>query len=272
MTKQKEKTPYTFNDLVNVMKALRTPETGCPWDLEQDFDSIVPYTIEEAYEVEDAIKRKDFENLREELGDLLFQPIFHAQMASEDNLFNIYDIIHDVTDKMITRHPHVFGDATAQTGADVDQIWDAQKSKEKGRNNQNSILDDVPRAFPALLRAQKLQKKVAKVGFEWPDISGVIAKLDEELDELKQARHSGDAAHHAEEIGDVFFVLVNYARMHGLNAEEIMRAANDKFERRFRAVENAVKVDENKALKDCTLEELEAQWQAVKKAEKNAEA
>ena len=263
---------YTFEDLIEVMKALRTPETGCPWDLEQSFDTIAPYTIEEAYEVEDAIKRKDYENLREELGDLLFQPIYHAQMASEENLFSIHDIIHDVTDKMITRHPHVFGDASAQTGADVDAIWDAQKSKEKNKTGKQSILDDVPRAFPALLRAQKLQKKVAKVGFEWPDITGVLDKLNEEINEMNEARQSGNPGHHAEEIGDVLFVLVNYARMHGLNAEEIMRGANDKFERRFRAVEKAVTVDTTKPLHECTLEELEAHWQTVKAAEKSAEA
>lgn len=262
------KSRYFFEDLIAVMARLRDPNGGCPWDIEQNFDTIAPYTIEEAYEVEDAIKRKDFRHLREELGDLLFQSIYHAQMAKEAGHFTIDDVVHDVTAKMIFRHPHVFGDQTAQNAADVNAIWDQQKDKEKAASD-SSILADIPRAFPALLRAQKLQKKAAKVGFEWPDISGVIDKLDEEIAELREAQEQASPTAIAEELGDVFFVLVNYARMSGFNAEEIMRAANDKFERRFRAVEQALK-EKNIALKETSLEVMEAEWQAVKKLEKQA--
>lgn len=259
---------YSFADLIDVMARLRDPNGGCPWDLEQNFDTIAPYTIEEAYEVEEAIKRKDFQNLREELGDLLFQPVYHAQMASELGHFTINDVIHDITSKMIARHPHVFGEAAAGTPADVDVIWDQQKAKEKPAET-NSVLDHIPRAFPALLRAHKLQKKAAKVGFEWPDIGGVIDKLDEEITELNEAMQSGDAQHVAEELGDVLFVLVNYARMSGMNAEDIMRAANDKFERRFRALEAGLKA-KGLTLEDAKLDQMEDQWQTVKQQEKSS--
>jgi len=252
---------YTLPDLIKVMAKLRDPNSGCPWDLEQNFKSIAPYTIEEAYEVADAIERNDMTNLREELGDLLLQPIYHAQMAAEDNHFTIHDVIHDITAKMIHRHPHVFGTDTAATAQDVNAIWDAKKKEEKGA--QKSILDDIPRNFPALLRAHKLQKKAAKLGFEWPDITGVLDKLEEEINELREASESGQKDKIADELGDVMFVLVNYARMSGMNAEDIMRQANAKFERRFRYVENNI---EN--LETATLDDMETQWQAAKKSEK----
>ena len=256
---------HAFDDLIAVMKALRSPETGCPWDLEQDFASIAPYTIEEAYEVADAIAKNDRVALREELGDLLFQPIYHAQMAAEEGAFDIHDVIHDVTAKMIHRHPHVFGDEAAASAGDVDQIWDAQKDKEKTIGGR-SILDDVPLAFPALLRAHKLQKRAAKVGFEWPDIAGVREKLTEELAELAEAEQAGSREEIADELGDLFFVLVNYARMSGYNAEDLTRAANDKFERRFRAVEDAF-ARRGQSMKGATLDEMEAEWQRVKAGE-----
>jgi len=248
------------------MQQLRTPETGCPWDLDQDFDSIVPYTIEEAYEVENAIKNKDYNNLKEELGDLLFQPVFHAQIAKDQNLFDIQDVIHDVTHKMIERHPHVFGDIDARTASDVDQIWETQKSKEKSTATE-SILDTVPRNFPALLRAHKLQKKAAKVGFEWDNINGVVDKIEEEIAELKSALAAKDESNIKEELGDLFFVMTNFARMSGFNAEEITRGANDKFERRFRHIEQALKA-ENKDLNAASLDEMEAKWNEAKAIEK----
>ncbi len=258
---------YDLSKLIEIMGALRDPETGCPWDIEQDFKSIAPYTLEEAYEVADAIEQDDMIALREELGDLLLQSVYHAQMASEENLFDLHDVIHDVTHKMITRHPHVFGDQTARNAQDVNVIWDAQKSKEKKKADGQSLLDDVPKAFPALLRAQKLQKKAAKVGFEWPEIGGVLDKLVEEITEIREAIASGNEDHIKDELGDVFFVLVNFARMSGFNAEEIMRGANEKFERRFRGVESRLQA-QAKDINQASLDEMEEEWQAVKRAEK----
>lgn len=251
---------YTITDLITVMAKLRDPDGGCPWDLQQDFKSIAPYTIEEAYEVLEAINNNDMQNLREELGDLLLQPIYHAQMAAEGNHFTIHDVINDITTKMIHRHPHVFSDTKATTPEDVNAIWDAKKQEEKA--SQTSILDDIPQAFPALLRAHKLQKQAAKVGFEWPDITGVIDKLKEETEELREASATGDPDQIADELGDVMFVLVNYARMNGLNAEILMRAANAKFERRFKYVESQIE-----DMEAASLDEMEAQWQAAKKLE-----
>lgn len=252
---------HTFNDLITIMAKLRNPNGGCPWDIQQDFQSIAPYTIEEAYEVADAIERNDMTALREELGDLLLQPVYHAQMASESHIFDIQDVIHDICEKMIYRHPHVFGNAAAKSAEDVNAIWDEKKKAEKQQQAQNtSLLDDIPQNFPALLRAHKLQKKAAKVGFEWPDISGVLDKLQEELTELEEAHSKGNLTELADELGDVLFVLVNYARMSGLNAEDLMRAANNKFEKRFRYIESQIPDLEN-----ATLEQMEEKWQEAKK-------
>lgn len=226
---------HTFQDLVNVMTALRTPVTGCPWDLEQDFKSIIQYTLEEAFEVADAIDRGDMKDLREELGDLLLQPIYHAQMASEGGHFNIDDVIHDITEKMITRHPHVFGDQNAMTAADVDAIWDERKKAEKAE--QQSALDGVTAALPSLLKSQKIQKKAAKVGFEWPDATHVLDKLEEEIAEMRAAIANNDKENQAEELGDILFLLANYGRMLDINAEEALRQCISKFEKRFRGIE-----------------------------------
>ena len=250
---------HTLLDLIATMAKLRDPDGGCPWDLEQDFKSIAPHTIEEAYEVADAINRNNMNDLREELGDLLFQPIYHAQMASEAGHFDIHDVINDITAKMIHRHPHVFGDETANNASDVNAIWDKKKQAENPQ--QTSILDNVPQNFPALIHSQKLQHKAAKVGFEWADLTGVEDKLKEELAELKDAQNSGNKDEIANELGDVMFVLVNYARMNGLDAEDVMRAANTKFERRFRYVEKNI---DN--MKKASLSEMETQWQAAKKS------
>ena len=246
------------------MSKLRDPNGGCPWDLEQDFKSIAPYTIEEAYEVADAIERGDVNDLREELGDLLLQPIYHAQMASEQNLFGINEVINDVTNKMISRHPHVFGDANAANANDVNKIWDEKKSQEK---QHGSALDGVAKALPALLRAQKLQKKAAKTGFEWPNLDGALSKLAEELDELREAVESGTEEEKTEELGDLLFVIANFARMTGIDAETALRRCNDKFEKRFKGMESDFKA-KNQSMRDAGLDAMTDTWNAQKRKEK----
>ncbi len=260
---------HNIDDLIKVMAKLRDPDGGCPWDLEQDFKSIIPYTIEEAYEVADAVQRGNMVELREELGDLLLQSIYHAQMASEEGHFNIHNVINDITTKMIHRHPHVFGDKAANDASDVDAIWDEQKAQEAGKTEaeNDSILDGVPKALPALLRSSKLQKRAAKVGFEWEDISGVLDKLEEEIAELREAASFGNTPHIAEELGDTLFVLANYGRMQGINPEEALRQACEKFERRFRGLEKTLK-SEGIHLSDASLEQMEEKWQEEKLKEK----
>lgn len=263
MSQQKK---HNLNDLINVMAALRTPETGCPWDLEQDFETIAPYTLEEAYEVVDAIDRKDMKDLREELGDLLFQSVYHAQMAAEQNEFDLHDVINDVTEKMITRHPHVFAADSATTADDVDEIWERQKQAEGKKENSSSALDGVTKALPALLKAQKIQKKAAKVGFEWPDAAHVLDKLEEEIAEMRAAIANNDLKNQQEELGDILFLLANYGRMLGINAEESLRQCTVKFERRFRGLEDDLK-RASLDLKDVTLSQMEEGWQKQKQKE-----
>lgn len=261
---------YSFDDLVSVMKALRNPDGGCPWDLEQDFKSISPYTIEEAYEVADAIDREDYEDLREELGDLLLQPIYHAQMAAEAGLFTINDVISDISKKMITRHPHVFGDGDAQSPADVDKIWDERKKAEKAAKlgkQADSALDGVTKGLPALLRALKLQKKAAKVGFEWPKVDFVLDKLEEELSELREAVDKGTIKDKSEELGDVLFVVANLARMLDINPETALRDCNNKFERRFKGVEQNLK-QKSIPMEQASLQDMEAAWDEEKLKER----
>lgn len=268
MSTQTKKTPHNshpIDDLVEVMATLRNPEGGCPWDLEQDFKSIAPYTIEEAYEVADAIQRGNMDDLREELGDLLLQPIYHAQMASEDGIFNIEDVIRDITKKMISRHPHVFGDTKAKTASDVNDIWDERKKAEKSDHNE-SILDGVAHGLPSLLRAQKLQKKAAKVGFEWTKPEHALDKLEEEIAELRAALKSGDLENQEEELGDILFVIANFARMIDINAETSLRNGNYKFERRFKGIESDIK-KEDKEFSNYSLQELENLWRAQKAKE-----
>lgn len=261
MTKQ-----YDINDLINVMVRLRDPDGGCPWDLEQDFKTIAPYTIEEAYEVVDAIDNNDMENLREELGDLLLQPIYHAQMAKEAGHFDIADVINDITAKMIHRHPHVFGDTDAKTAQDVNALWDERKKLEKGKEDSadKSAIDGIPIALPALLRSQKLQKKAAKTGFEWPNTDLVLEKLQEELEELRQALKNDDKDNQIEEFGDILFVLTNFARMLGINAEEALRQCNSKFEHRFKGMEKDFKL-KNEVLSNANLEQMTKAWNDQKK-------
>ena len=257
---------HPIEKLLAVMAKLRDPNGGCPWDLQQDFASIAPYTIEEAYEVADAIQKNDMTELREELGDLLFQPIYHAQMAKEAGHFDFNDVIEGITNKMIERHPHVFGDEKAKSASDVNAIWDKQKSKEK---IHDSVLDAVPKALPALLRSKKLQSKAAKVGFEWRDANGALDKLEEELGEMREALKSGNAKDKQEEFGDLLFVLVNFARMNDIDAEDALRQCADKFERRFRGIEDEFK-HQKRDIKGASLEEMERMWVDQKIKEKKA--
>lgn len=236
--------------LLSIMARLRDPNGGCPWDIAQDFKSIAPYTIEEAYEVADAIDRNDMGALKEELGDLLLQSVYHAQMASEAGLFTFDDVVRAVADKMVARHPHVFGDGTASTPADVNVIWDKQKDAEK---KSDSALDGVTLGLPALLRAVKLQKKAAKVGYVWPNAEAAFDKVTEEIAEFREAMAEGNQAHAAEEWGDLLFCLVNYARMNEIDSEESLRAANAKFERRFKGMEADLKRDGHTDLTKVTL-------------------
>jgi ATP diphosphatase len=236
--------------LAAVMQRLRSPD-GCAWDREQTFATIAPYTLEEAYEVADAIERGNLDDLREELGDLLLQVVFHAQMAAEQGAFDLRDVAAGIADKMVRRHPHVFGDALA--GADHRDAWEALKAAEKSRTG---ALDGVAHALPALLRAQKLQSRAARVGFDWPDVSGPRAKIDEELAEIEAA----EPAQRAEEVGDLLFAVVNYARHLGIDAEEALRAANGKFERRFAAMELAA----GPTFAALDLNAKEALWQSAK--------
>ncbi|MCB1556833.1 MAG: nucleoside triphosphate pyrophosphohydrolase [Alphaproteobacteria bacterium] len=256
------------SDLLALMARLRDPVGGCPWDIEQDFRSIAPHTIEEAYEVADAVERGDMEDLKDELGDLLLQIVFHAQMATEEGMFTFADVARHVTDKMIHRHPHVFGNETATTGAEVlNTIWEAQKDKEKKRAESDSALDDVTRALPAMMRAQKLQKRAARVGFSWPDPAGAEEKLAEELAELEVAVVRQDEANIHEEVGDALFALIGYGRMLGVDCETALRDCNRKFERRFKGLERELK-SQNKTIRDASLDQLLRIWTAQKEIEK----
>jgi ATP diphosphatase len=248
--------------LLAVMARLRDRATGCPWDIEQDFSSIAPYTIEEAYEVADAIARGDRGSLRDELGDLLFQVVYHARMAEEEGAFAFADVVRGIADKMVRRHPHVFGDESRDKSADQQTIdWERLKAAERGVGA--SALDGVATGLPALTRAVKLQNRAARVGFDWPDASHVLAKVREEADELVAARDAGDEAGVYEEYGDLLFVMANLARHLGIDPEAALRATNAKFTRRFKAVEAALAA-ENRRPTEATLAEMDALWDAAK--------
>lgn len=266
---------HTLDDLIALMARLRDPDHGCPWDLKQDFATIAPYTVEEAHEVADAIARRDMAGLRAELGDLLFQVVFHARMAQEQQLFDVQDVIDGLVAKMLRRHPHVFPDGRVDGERrrhdehrleDIKTHWEATKKTEKQAAGERieSVLDGVLLAQPALARAQKLQKKAARVGFDWPDDTGVAAKLQEEIAELEQALAAGDNAHVGEEIGDLFFTLVNLARKRGLDAEALARDANRKFEDRFREVERLLAA-RGVRVEDAGLDVLDAAWDEAKR-------
>ncbi len=252
--------------LLAIMAALRDPATGCPWDKEQTFDTIAPYTIEEAYEVADAITRRDFSSLPDELGDLLFQVVYHARMAEEAGHFAFADVARAISDKMIRRHPHVFGDAAARDAAAQTAAWETQKSAERAARQETGTLAGVPAGLPALTRAEKLTHRAARVGFDWPDAAAVLAKLDEEIGELKAELADADPARLTDELGDLLFVLANLARKLKLDPEACLRHANDKFTRRFNAMEQML-ARLGRDLKGETLETMEAAWQAVKRAE-----
>lgn len=253
--------------LIAIMAALRDPTRGCPWDKEQDFTTIAPYTIEEAYEVADAIARRDWAALRDELGDLLFQVVYYAQMGAEDGRFDFAAIAAAIAEKMVRRHPHVFGterraDADAQTRA-----WEAQKEAERAERAETGVLDGVPVALPALTRALKLTRRAARVGFDWPDAQAVLVKLAEETKELQDEITAGALSDRlSDELGDMLFVLANLARKLDLDPEACLRQANAKFERRFRVVEQAL-ARAGRSPADATLEEMEALWASAKQAE-----
>lgn len=253
-----------FTELVEIMAFLRDPEKGCPWDAEQDFRSIAPYTIEEACEVADAAERGDMDDLADELGDLLLQVIFHAQMAAESGYFDIDEVCRRLRDKMIRRHPHVFGNEVITHAGAVSRRWDEIKQQEAGRDNtSNSRMDGVAMSLPALMRAQKLQRRAARAGFDWPDHTGVTGKLGEELSELKQAIQASDSRRMQEEMGDLIFTCVNLSRHLHLDAESALRDANRKFTGRFRAMESMAEAA-GQSLDDLGMEELEQYWERVK--------
>ena len=256
--------------LTEIMAALRTPGTGCPWDLEQDFSTIAPYTLEEAYEVADAIARGDLKHLKDELGDLLLQVVFHARMAEEEGAFNFGDVVEGITAKLIRRHPHVFADEQGRTAEAVKGLWERIKAEEKAERGvaaETGALAGVPVALPALTRALKLQDKAGRVGFDWNDPRAVLAKIREEADEIEAELDRREAA--AAEVGDLLFAVVNLARHLGADPEGVLRATNVKFERRFAAIEKALAA-RGKRPQDASLEEMDTLWDAAKAAEKAA--
>jgi nucleoside triphosphate diphosphatase len=246
--------------LLGIMRRLRAPD-GCPWDREQSFATIAPYTIEEAYEVADAIEREAWDELRGELGDLLFQPVYHAQMAAEAGLFDFADVARAASDKMVARHPHVFGDASARDAEAQTREWEAQKARERG----GRTLDGVARALPALRRAEKLQARAARVGFDWPGVEDVRAKVAEEAQEVAEA----PPERREEELGDLLFVIANLARHMGVDPEAALRTACGKFERRFAHVEDRL-AETGRRPQDSTLAEMDAFWNEARLADKNA--
>ncbi|MBA1239206.1 nucleoside triphosphate pyrophosphohydrolase [Pseudomonas kunmingensis] len=270
---------YQLNDLLHLMARLRDPQHGCPWDLQQNYASIVPHTLEEAYEVADAIESGDFDHLPGELGDLLFQVVYYSQLAKEEGRFDFSTVIDAITRKLIRRHPHVFPDGDLYGSpelprldeAAIKQRWEEIKAEERAEKaaapEQLSLLDDVPSALPALSRAAKLQKRAAQVGFDWPEALPVVDKVREELGEVLEAMSENDPKAIAEELGDLLFVVVNLARHLKVDPENALRAANGKFERRFRFIEQALR-EAGRPIESCDLEALDALWGAAKKAER----
>lgn len=265
------RTQANISELLDIMQKLRDPKTGCPWDIKQNFSSIAPYTIEEAYEVADAIARNHLSDLREELGDLLLQVVFHAQMAQEQRLFDFHDVVSVLCEKLVRRHPHVFADAEASSEEQVNSIWASEKDKEriaKGEAGPDYLLHRVTRALPSLMRAQKIQKKAAGAGFDWPDTVGVMAKITEELAELEGAAKDQDPAAIEEEMGDLLFAVVNLARHLSVDAEVALSKANDKFIKRFTRVEEILR-EEGRRLEFSGLDEMQRLWETAKAQEKS---
>ncbi|MBU2916744.1 nucleoside triphosphate pyrophosphohydrolase [Psychrosphaera sp. F3M07] len=258
-----------------IMSQLRHPETGCPWDLKQTFDSLIPYTIEEAYEVAQAIEDKDYVDLKSELGDLLFQVVFYAQLGQEQSLFDFNDVIDTVCDKLISRHPHVFSDAQFDSEQQIKQNWEKQKAAERqSKDAQNtSVLDDIPMAIPAISRAYKIQKRASSVGFDWPDVHGAFDKVSEEIEEVKaelalnidnaSLKDSDNIDAIADELGDLYFALTNVTRHLGLNPEQVIKSANKKFEKRFRQVEQ-IASENNAEISNTSLDQLDTWWEQAK--------
>ena len=262
--------------LIEIMAALRDPKTGCPWDIEQDFASIAPYTIEEAYEVADAIERGDRDDLRDELGDLLLQVVYHARMAEEEGEFAFGDVVEAVTRKMIRRHPHVFGDETARSAGMAKGMWENIKAEEKAEKRaarlarglsadaeDAGLLGDVPANLPSLTRALKLQQKAARVGFDWKEAKPILDKIEEEIAELREAMETGSAQQTADEFGDVLFSVVNLGRHLDVDAEDALRRTNDKFRTRFQFIERSLKA-QGRTLDEASLDEMETLWQQAK--------
>ncbi len=254
--------------LLKIMAGLRDPDTGCPWDRKQTFQSLIPYTLEEAYEVADAIERDDHEDLCDELGDLLLQVVFYSRIAEERGLFAFDQVVERVCDKLVRRHPHVFDGVTFASEAERKQAWETIKQEEQRRKGKRSraagILDDVPVTLPALIQAEKIQSRAARHGFDWPEVGPVFAKVEEELEEVREAWQSGDQAHIQEEVGDLLFVAVNLARHVGVHPETALRESNRKFARRFHYMERRLE-DEGKTVTETPLADLDALWDEAKR-------
>ncbi|WP_148254737.1 nucleoside triphosphate pyrophosphohydrolase [Aidingimonas lacisalsi] len=272
---------YRLDDLLTLMSVLRDEQQGCPWDVKQNWDSIVPHTLEEAYEVADAIERRAFDELPGELGDLLFQVVYYSQFASEEARFDFHDVVHDVTVKMVRRHPHVFPDgilssrrmdtpAAEVTTSRVKHRWESLKAEERAQREATSVLDDVPRTLPALSRAAKLSKRAATVGFDWPDSQGVFDKIREELAEVEEAMAAGHHDQACEEVGDLLFAVVNLSRTLKADPERCLRDTNAKFEYRFRYLESVLQA-EGLQPGEVSLERMERHWQAAKRQSSNTD-
>jgi MazG family protein len=259
-----------IEDLLEIMSRLRDPESGCPWDLRQTYSTIVPYTLEEAYEVADAIQRQEMDELRDELGDLLFQVVFYSQLAKEEDHFTFEQVVDGICEKMLRRHPHVFSDAKFQDEKALRAAWERQKAHERSGKLAGEDLSEmagVARALPALIRAEKLQKRAARVGFDWPDPRGALEKIHEECAELEQELEQADQEKLKAELGDLLFSVVNAARLLGMDAEQALSQANEKFERRFRAMEKRFSAEDSVDLQALTLEEWDQAWESVKRQE-----
>ncbi len=256
-----------INPLLEIMRRLRDPEGGCPWDIEQTFTTIVPYTLEEAYEVADVIEREDWPKLHDELGDLLFQVVFYARMAEERSMFSFDDVLHAISDKLIRRHPHVFADHEVKDAEEQTRLWESYKENERQSQHETGapgILHDIPTALPALTRAGKLQRRAARVGLDWPNIDGIFDKLIEEINELREAVKSGEKTAMVDELGDLLFTGVNLARHLEVDAEQALRQANQKFESRVRRIESLLD-DRGESIKGKSAQELDRLWNEAKR-------
>ena len=264
-------TPSPIDELLQIMQRLRDPESGCPWDQQQTFASLIPHTLEEAYEVAEAVENGRPDELADELGDLLFQVVFYARIAEEQGVFDFTQVCRNISDKLIRRHPHVFADEQVASIAEQSEAWEQHKARERAEKSaaeNNRILDGVSHALPALTRAQKLQKRAARVGFDWPDVQGVLTKIQEEIEEVEVELDAPvDAARMQHEVGDLLFAVVNLARHVGVDPERALRVGNRRFESRFAHVEDAL--HGQAGLADASLDEMEAAWAAAKQAEKD---